>query len=149
MKPFKLIAFKSGVSLSPWIFHLRVFLQLHCCMLIDNITNLWLDSRAHLLDICLILKFCLDSQDHYSYPAFFFFFLIPGLGRSHGEGNCYSLQYSGLENSLGSQRVRHDWATFTFTCFYLLISALGLSCSSWASLYLWHSGFVALRHVRF
>ena len=26
--------------------------------------------------------------------------LIPGLGRSPGEGNCYSLQYSGLENSM-------------------------------------------------
>ena len=25
--------------------------------------------------------------------------LIPGLGRSHGEGNGYSGQYSGLENS--------------------------------------------------
>ena len=45
--------------------------------------------------------------------------LIPGLGRSPGEGNGYPLQYSGLENSMdysmGSQRVRHDWATFTFT----------------------------------
>ena len=27
---------------------------------------------------------------------------IPGLGRSPGEGKCYSLQYSGLENSIGS-----------------------------------------------
>ena len=25
---------------------------------------------------------------------------IPGLGRSHGEGNSYPLQHSGLENSL-------------------------------------------------
>ena len=38
---------------------------------------------------------------------------IPGLGRSPGEGKGYPLQYSGLENSLGSQRVRHDWVTFT------------------------------------
>ena len=43
---------------------------------------------------------------------------IPGLGSSPGEGNNYSLQYSGLENSMDretwwSQRVRHDWATFT------------------------------------
>ena len=35
--------------------------------------------------------------------------LIPGLGRSPGEGNGYSLQYSGLENVMhcivhGSQR---------------------------------------------
>ena len=34
---------------------------------------------------------------------------IPGLGRSPGEGNSYSLQYSGLENSMdysmGLQRV--------------------------------------------
>ena len=38
----------------------------------------------------------------------------PGLGRSPGEGNNYPLQYSGLENSMGSQRVRHDWGTFTY-----------------------------------
>ena len=36
------------------------------------------------------------------------------------EGNSYPLQCSGLENSMdcivrGSQRVRHDWATVTFT----------------------------------
>ena len=45
---------------------------------------------------------------------------ILGLGRSPGEGNGYPLQYSGLENSMEnsmrSQRVGHDWATFTFTC---------------------------------
>ena len=28
--------------------------------------------------------------------------LIPGLGRSPGEGKCYPLQYSGLENSINS-----------------------------------------------
>ena len=42
---------------------------------------------------------------------------IPGLGRSPEEGKGYPLQYSGLENSMGSmgsQRVSHDWATFTF-----------------------------------
>ena len=46
---------------------------------------------------------------------------ISGSGRSHGEGNGYPLQYSGLENSMdrgtksrawlqftGSQRVEHD-----------------------------------------
>ena len=32
---------------------------------------------------------------------------ILGLGRSPGEGNGYPLQYSGLENSTESQRVRH------------------------------------------
>ena len=46
--------------------------------------------------------------------------LIPGLGRSPGEGKGYPLQCSGLENSMdcivqGSQRVGHDWATFTRT----------------------------------
>ena len=33
---------------------------------------------------------------------------IPVLGRSPGEGNSYSLQYSGLENSMGSQSVGQD-----------------------------------------
>ena len=34
--------------------------------------------------------------------------LIPGLGRSLGEGNGYPLQYSGLENSMGLQRAGYD-----------------------------------------
>ena len=34
--------------------------------------------------------------------------LIPGLGRSPGEGQGCSPQYSGLENSMGSQGVRHN-----------------------------------------
>ena len=46
--------------------------------------------------------------------------LIPGLGRCPGEGKGYPFQYSGLENSMDYSlwgcRVRHDWATFTFTC---------------------------------
>ena len=33
---------------------------------------------------------------------------IPGLGRSPGEGKGYPLQYSGLENSMDSQRVEHN-----------------------------------------
>ena len=33
---------------------------------------------------------------------------VPGLGRSPGEGNGYPLQCSGLENSMGSQRARHN-----------------------------------------
>ena len=50
--------------------------------------------------------------------------LIPGSGRSPGEGNGNPLQYPPLENlwteepgglpSMGSQRVGHDWATNTF-----------------------------------
>ena len=34
--------------------------------------------------------------------------LIPGLGRYPGKGKGYPLQDFGLENSMGSQRVRHD-----------------------------------------
>ena len=52
--------------------------------------------------------------------------LIPGSGRSPGEGNGNPLQYSCLENpmdgeawcrlqSMGSQRVGHNWVTSLFT----------------------------------
>ena len=49
---------------------------------------------------------------------------ISGLGRSPGEGNGYSLQYTCLENFMdrgawqfmGLQRVRHDRATLTTCC---------------------------------
>ena len=37
--------------------------------------------------------------------------LIPGSGRSPGEGNDNPLQYSCLENPMGLQRVRCDLAT--------------------------------------
>ena len=45
--------------------------------------------------------------------------LIPGLGRSLGEGKGYPLQYSGLDNSMdysrwAQQRAGHHWVTFTF-----------------------------------
>ena len=33
---------------------------------------------------------------------------IPGLGRLAGEAKGYPHQHSGLENSMGSQRVRHN-----------------------------------------
>ena len=55
--------------------------------------------------------------------------LIPGLGRSFGEGHDNPLQYSCLENPMdrrawwatvmGSQWVRHDWATNTLLYFTL------------------------------
>ena len=36
--------------------------------------------------------------------------LIPGLGRSPGEGNSYTLQYSGLENSMDMDYIVHGVA---------------------------------------
>ena len=67
--------------------------------------------------------------------------LIPGLGRSLGEGNGSPLECSCLENSMDrgawqaivhrSQRVRHNWATFTQTLtssmWWLYICSLKLS----------------------
>ena len=52
---------------------------------------------------------------------------VPGLGRSPGEGKSYPLQYSGLEKSMGSQRVGCNWVTFTslhFTSWYLRASLI-------------------------
>ena len=56
--------------------------------------------------------------------------LIRDLGRSTGEGNGYSLQYACLRipwteepsrlNSMGLQRVRHDWVTNTLGCAWIL-----------------------------
>ena len=38
--------------------------------------------------------------------------LIPGLGRSSGEGKGYPAQYSGLENSMDESRVRQRLSDF-------------------------------------
>ena len=55
--------------------------------------------------------------------------LIPGFGRSLGEGNSYTLQYSGLENSMDRgawkftvREVKKGWillSNFTFTLFII------------------------------
>ena len=53
---------------------------------------------------------------------------IPGMGRSSGKRNGYPVCYSCLENPhgpgglqfTGSPRIRHKWATNTFTSAYLL-----------------------------
>ena len=66
--------------------------------------------------------------------------LILGLGRSPGKGNSYPLQYSCLENSMdrgawwlqsmGSQRIRHDWVTNIYTHTHILPSTLWLPLSA-------------------
>ena len=52
--------------------------------------------------------------------------LIPGLGRCPGEGKGYPLQCSGLENSMGSQRVRHN-SLSDFHFHFLTTGPLGKS----------------------
>ena len=58
---------------------------------------------------------------------------IPGLGWSPGEEQGYPLQDSGLENPMdciihGVTRVRHDWATFTFTSPNNFVRLVQLMC---------------------
>ena len=64
-----------------------------------------------------------------------------GLGRSPGGKKDYPLWYSGLENSLGclvqgSQRVGHNWATFTFTSL-----VVAFSHTEWHKIMLWVKTF--------
>ena len=63
--------------------------------------------------------------------------LIPGLGRSPGEGNGSPLQQSCLENpmdggawlqSMGLQRVGHNWATSLHYCYFLAHPSGGFVC---------------------
>ena len=51
--------------------------------------------------------------------------LIPGLGRSPGEGKDYPLQYSDLENSMGCivHGVTKNWTGLSNFYFHLTISA--------------------------
>ena len=73
--------------------------------------------------------------------------LIPGLGRSPGEGNGNPLQHPCLGNPMdrgawwatvhGLQRVRHDWVTNNFTFFHKLLrgshNQIGFVYSDWPS----------------
>ena len=59
--------------------------------------------------------------------------LIPGLGRSSGGWKGYPLKYSGLKNSMDStvcrsQRVGHDWATFTSVQFSSVVQSCPTLC---------------------
>ena len=62
--------------------------------------------------------------------------LIPGLGRSPGDGKSYPLQYSGLENSMGSivYEVTELDETFTFTyCiseYWVYLTVISISSGS-------------------
>ena len=57
--------------------------------------------------------------------------LIPGLGRSPGEGNGHPLQFSGLENSMdcrihGVTKSQTQLSNFHFTFIYLIGVRLGM-----------------------
>ena len=54
---------------------------------------------------------------------------IPGPRRSAVEGIGYPLQYSGLENPMESQRVRHDWETFLFPKVLLSVKLIFALCA--------------------
>ena len=72
--------------------------------------------------------------------------LIPGLGRSPGEGKGYPLQYSCLGNSMDcvAHRVakRHDWESFTHS----LLTISGSSMSPWLQI---SSSFSGINEVNF
>ena len=80
--------------------------------------------------------------------------LILGLGRSSGEGNGNPLQYPGLENpmdrggcriqSMGSQRVGHDWTTslsvfhFSHISWYSSVAKQSHCCKTLSIILLWN-----------
>ena len=105
-----------------------LFMKLFIYMYIES----WIYSLFHeLLFITIIIYFVTKIVSDLAIgnpfnvnPVFFNnILIIPGLGRSHGEGNGKWLQNSCLENSMdrgpyglqsmGSQNVRHDWVTNT------------------------------------
>ena len=75
---------------------------------------------------------------------------ILGLGRYPGEGKGYPLQYSGLENSMGLQRVGHDWATFTFL--HRVLHTIPQNCEyfpcEYVSMFLGGRNFADLTEIR-
>ena len=68
-------------------------------------------SRARILDWChlLLQSFPGGSDSKESTCIMEDLGLIPGLGRSLGEGNGYPLQYSGLENSMDCIESVKSW----------------------------------------
>ena len=52
--------------------------------------------------------------------------LVPGLGRSPGEGNSYPLQYSGLENSIQPMWFTKSWTWLSNFHFSLSHNMIGI-----------------------
>ena len=74
--------------------------------------------------------------------------MIPGLGRSPAGGHGNPLQYSGLKNSMdcismGSQRIGHDWTTFTSLLIILIPEDLSRLSSDWGRTYILLPHFAA------
>ena len=90
----------------------------------DLVTLVWLGSQ-----VVLVVKNPLANTDAWDAG------LIPGWGRRPGEGHGNPLQYSclgnpmdrgafGLLQSMGSQRVGHDWSGLAQTCSKKLVCSL-------------------------
>jgi len=70
--------------------------------------------------------------------------LIPGLGRSPGEGKGYPLQYSGLENSMDciAHGVSKSWtrlSDFHFTSLHIYIYICGMEWNTTVLLIQWNT----------
>ena len=109
-----------------WNIFLSVSYVLHCACRLLNLTR-------HTIEIKIMLPRWLSGKGSTcQYRDCRRHELIPCLERSPGGGNSNPLQYSCQENSrteqpgglqsMGSQRVRHDQETNTFTFFFLTLS---------------------------
>ena len=111
-------AFSNGISLLEFL-HLKKKILVHSPLLSEHSQIL----SSNLLNLSSISSDCFQCDVRYSSSHLLSssacnvgdLGLIPGLGRSPEEEKGCTLQYSGLENSMGLQRVRHDCATFTHT----------------------------------
>ena len=104
--------------------------NIDCSQLMSQFDCCQLQLRASL--VAQLYRICLPLQETWVWSL--------GQGRSSGEGNGNILQYSCLKNptteepgglqSMGSQRVRQNWTTNTFTfTFTLGQSNLQSSCN--------------------
>ena len=80
--------------------------------------------------------------------------LIPGLGRSTGEGKAYPLQYSGLEYSMdcivhGVTKSQTWLSDLHFTMFYLLIIIIEIFENWWDERYSIHSLYFSIVYQTF
>ena len=108
------------------------------------------------LSVHILLKPCLENFGHYFASMGFpcssagkestcksgDLGSIPGLGRSPGEGSGYSLQYSGLENSMDC--IVHEvaksrtWPSdFHFSCYHVKWRQLCSSLKMFGTAFLW------------
>ena len=116
-------------------------INVHVCVCVCVYIYIHIYIYIHFSEFFLLYGFPCDSAGKESACNAGDLSLIPGLGRSPGEGKGYPLQYSGLENSMDSIIHGVTKNRTQLSDFHLLYSLLQASLVAQMVPAIWGAGF--------